>query len=43
MSYSDYIDGDKTIYDLYNEAYNISNDTTDTELKENYAGLDDIY
>lgn len=43
MSYSDYIDGDKTIYELYNEAYNISKDTTTTESKNNYAGLDDIY
>jgi hypothetical protein len=44
MSYSDYIDWDKTIYDLYNEAYNISNDTTrTTDLDDNYAGLEDIY
>ena len=44
MSYSDYMDGDKTIYDLYNEAYNISNDTTrTTDLDDRYAELDDIY
>lgn len=44
ISYSDYIDGDKTIYDLYNEAYNLSDTTTsDPDLANLYQDLDDIY
>jgi hypothetical protein len=44
ISYSDYIDGNKTIYDLYNEAYNITNTSSEpTETESIYAWLDDIY
>lgn len=45
MSYSDYIDGDKTIYDLYNEAYNLTNtsSTDNTTLDSTYENLGDLY
>lgn len=45
ISYSDYIDGDKTIYDLYNEAYNLADTSTENnaELLGVYQDLDVLY
>ena len=44
ISYSEYRDGDKTIYDLYNEAYNLTTQETVTESTQQiYDELSQIY